>query len=105
MESQIQHNFEDDHEKDVSHKGDLLFELREVTAQDQVHDLLALVLWQKNPDRNPQLNRRSRDERDIRHDPIEFGEHHESDTVNGGNARLNEVQIKMCCPIGKLTIS
>ena len=46
MEGQIQHNFEDDHEEAVSHDGDLFLELREVTAQHQVHNFLALVLWQ-----------------------------------------------------------
>ena len=82
MEGYSEHNFEDDHEKAVSHNGDLLLELREVATQHQVHDLLALVLRQKHPDGNPKLHRRGRDERDVRHDPIEIGEHHESDTVN-----------------------
>ena len=89
---QFQDSFQNYREKAISHQGNLLLELRELAAHDQVHDPLALILRNEHPDRYPQLNRRGRDERNIRQEPVEFGKHHECDTRIEGNRQRARIK-------------
>ena len=80
MIGQLQHRLENDLEKAVSQHGDFLLKLHEVAAEDEIHDLFTLVLWQEHPEGKTETERRRRDEGNVGEDPGDLRKDHKGYT-------------------------